>query len=260
MKIFFARYNDVLKCENLVKVYSGCRAVDGLNLELDAGRIYALLGPNGSGKSTFMKMVVGLIKPTEGKIYLDGEEISDKTRARITYMPTDNYMRIKDIASFYKDFYNDFDEDRMYGLLDRMELHFDGKVRNMSTGMLAKLKVAVAMARNSRVILLDEPLNGIDIIAREQVMNTITGYNNEDKIIIVSSHLVDELEHAAGGAVFIKDGRVVMAGNTEDIRSYNDNKSLVDLYKEIYGGMYNGQTYYTLHCLVFLWLLRYIFL
>ena len=247
MKIFFARYNDVLKCENLVKVYSGCRAVDGLNLELDAGRIYALLGPNGSGKSTFMKMVVGLIKPTEGKIYLDGEEISDKTRARITYMPTENYfynyMRIKDIASFYKDFYNDFDEDRMYGLLDRMELHFDGKVRNMSTGMLAKLKVSVAMARNSRVILLDEPLNGIDIIAREHVMNTITGYNNEDKIIIVSSHLVDELEHAAGGAVFIKDGRVVMAGNTEDIRSYNDNKSLVDLYKEIYGGMYNGQTY-----------------
>ena len=237
----------MLKCENLVKVYSGCRAVDGLNLELDAGRIYALLGPNGSGKSTFMKMVVGLIKPTEGKIYLDGEEISDKTRARITYMPTENYfynyMRIKDTASFYKDFYNDFDEDRMYGLLDRMELHFDGKVRNMSTGMLAKLKVAVAMARNSRVILLDEPLNGIDIIAREHVMNTITGYNNEDKIIIVSSHLVDELEHAAGGAVFIKDGRVVMAGNTEDIRSYNDNKSLVDLYKEIYGGMYNGQTY-----------------
>ena len=247
MKIFFARYNDVLKCENLVKVYSGCRAVDGLNLELDAGRIYALLGPNGSGKSTFMKMVVGLIKPTEGKIYLDGEEISDKTRARITYMPTENYfynyMRIKDIASFYKDFYEDFDEDRMYGLLDRMELHFDGKVRNMSTGMLAKLKVAVAMARNSRVILLDEPLNGIDIIAREQVMNTITGYNNEDKIIIVSSHLVDELEDVAGGAVFIKNGRVVMAGNTEDIRSYNDNKSLVDLYKEIYGGMYNGQTY-----------------
>ena len=198
MKIFFARYNDVLKCENLVKVYSGCRAVDGLNLELDAGRIYALLGPNGSGKSTFMKMVVGLIKPTEGKIYLDGEEISDKTRARITYMPTENYfynyMRIKDIASFYKDFYNDFDEDRMYGLLDRMELHFDGKVRNMSTGMLAKLKVAVAMARNSRVILLDEPLNGIDIIAREQVMNTITGYNSEDKIIIVSSHLVDEVK------------------------------------------------------------------
>lgn len=237
----------MLKCENLVKVYSGCRAVDGLNLELDAGRIYALLGPNGSGKSTFMKMVVGLIKPTEGKIYLDGEEISDKTRARITYMPTENYfynyMRIKDIAFFYKDFYDDFDEDRMYGLLDRMELHFDGKVRNMSTGMLAKLKVAVAMARNSRVILLDEPLNGIDIIAREQVMNTITGYNNEDKIIIVSSHLVDELEHAAGGAVFIKNGRVVMAGNTEDIRSYNDNKSLVDLYKEIYGGMYNGQTY-----------------
>mgnify|MGYP002583216202 CR=1 FL=1 len=237
----------VLETHHLGIDFGGLTAVDELSLAVGRTEIAGLLGPNGSGKSTFMKMVVGLIKPTEGKIYLDGEEISDKTRARITYMPTENYfynyMRIKDIASFYKDFYNDFDEDRMYGLLDRMELHFDGKVRNMSTGMLAKLKVAVAMARNSRVILLDEPLNGIDIIAREQVMNTITGYNNEDKIIIVSSHLVDELEHAAGGAVFIKDGRVVMAGNTEDIRSYNDNKSLVDLYKEIYGGMYNGQTY-----------------
>ena len=227
----------MLKCENLVKVYSGCRAVDGLNLELDAGRIYALLGPNGSGKSTFMKMVVGLIKPTEGKIYLDGEEISDKTRARITYMPTENYfynyMRIKDIASFYKDFYNDFDEDRMYGLLDRMELHFDGKVRNMSTGMLAKLKVAVAMARNSRVILLDEPLNGIDIIAREHVMNTITGYNNEDKIIIVSSHLVDELEKIIDYAVFIKKGTVIMQGDAEAL-CQESGKSIVELYKSIY--------------------------
>ena len=238
----------ILECKGLSKKYNkSAYALHNLNLTLNHGQIVGLLGPNGSGKTTLIKLINGLLTPSEGELYIDQNPVGIESKKIVSYLPDHTYLesnlKVREIIDYFKDFYDDFDEDRMYGLLDRMELHFDGKVRNMSTGMLAKLKVAVAMARNSRVILLDEPLNGIDIIAREQVMNTITGYNNEDKIIIVSSHLVDELEHAAGGAVFIKNGRVVMAGNTEDIRSYNDDKSLVDLYKEIYGGMYNGQTY-----------------
>lgn len=235
----------MLTCDNIVKKYYSCTAVDGVSLNLEPGRITALLGPNGSGKSTFMKMIVGLIKPTSGHIYLEGEEISDATRAFITYMPTENYfynyMTVKDIVNFYVDFYPDFSKDRFYGLLERMELHFEDKVRNMSTGMLAKLKIAVAMSRNSKVIMLDEPLNGIDIIARENVMDAITDYAGTDKILIVSSHLVDELEKTAGYVIYMRDGRIVEEGDTDTVRSANDGMSLVDIYKKIYRGYGNGQ-------------------
>lgn len=231
----------MLVCKDLVKKYSDCMAVDGLSVTLEPGKIYALLGPNGSGKSTLMKMIVGLIKPTEGEITLDGVSICDATKAHITYMPTENYfynyMNIKDVVKFFKDFYEDFKEDRFYDMLGKMDLdNYRDKIKNMSTGMLAKLKVALAMSRESRVILLDEPLNGIDIIAREHVMRAITGYVNQDKMVIVSSHLVDELETVVGGAIYMKKGRLVLAGDVEDIRANNDNKTLVDLYKEIYGG------------------------
>ncbi len=235
----------MLTCDNIVKKYYSCTAVDGVSLNLEPGRITALLGPNGSGKSTLMKMIVGLIKPTSGHIYLEGEEISDATRAYITYMPTENYfynyMTVKDIVNFYVDFYPDFSKDRFYGLLERMELHFEDKVRNMSTGMLAKLKIAVAMSRNSKVIMLDEPLNGIDIIARENVMDAITDYAGTDKILIVSSHLVDELEKTAGHVIYMREGRIVEEGDADTVRLANDGMSLVDIYKKIYRGYGNGQ-------------------
>ena len=227
----------MLVCENVVKEYSSCVAVDNVNLCLESGKVYALLGPNGSGKSTLMKMIVGLIKPTFGRILLDGEEISERTKADITYMPTENYfytyMTIKDVVAFFKDFYTDFNENRFYDLLNRMNLHFGDKVRNMSTGMLAKLKIAVAMARDSKVIMLDEPLNGIDIIARENVVNTILNYTGGDKTIIVSSHLVDELQNIVSGAVFMKAGQIVLAGDIDYLNS-NYGKNLVELYKDIY--------------------------
>lgn len=233
----------MLVCENVTKTYSGCVAVNSVRLGLPSGKIYALLGPNGSGKSTLMKMIVGLIKPTSGSISLDGVEIGTETKADITYMPTENYfypyMKVKDIVKFFKDFYKDFDEQRFNYLMDRMQLRFTDKVKNMSTGMLAKLKIAVAMSRDSKVILLDEPLNGIDIIARENVMFAITEYVNQDKIIIVSSHLVDELDTVVGGAIFMRDGQIVLAGDIQDIHAKNNNKGLTELYKEIYGGGYN---------------------
>lgn len=231
----------MLVCDNIVKQYTGIKAVDGINIRLEYGKIYALLGPNGSGKSTFMKMVVGLIKPTSGHIYIDDVEVCDETKAKVTYMPTENYfypyMKIKDIVKFFKDFYADFDEKIFDELVRTMELDmFKDKVKNMSTGMLAKLKVAAAMARRSPIILLDEPLNGIDIIAREHVMNAILKYITPTQMIIVSSHLVDELDQVCGGAIFVRRGQIALAGDIAEIKQKNNDKSLVDLYKEIYGG------------------------
>ena len=232
----------MLECSNVVKKYSSFRAVDGVDISLSEGKIVALLGPNGSGKSTLMKMIVGLIKPTSGEIYVDGESLSDEMRNYITYMPTENYfynyMTIKDIVGFYKDFYRDFNEERFNILLGKMSLEFHDKVRNMSTGMLAKLKVAVAMSRDSKIIMLDEPLNGIDLIARENVIGAISEYMSDDKIIIVSSHIVDELESIADDVIYMRNGQIVECGDIESVKQANEGMSLVDIYRKIYGGGY----------------------
>lgn len=238
----------MLVCDELVKKYYSCVAVDHVNMRLDDGKIYALLGPNGSGKTTMMKMIMGLIKPTEGSITLDGVPLSSESKAHITYMPTENYfysyMTIRDIVKFYKDFYSDFDENMFWDMLMRMGLQFGDKVKNMSTGMLAKLKIAVALSRNSRIIMLDEPLNGIDILAREVIVNAIAASAGGQRTLVVSSHLVDELEHIVNGALFMKNGKLVLAGDADKLRSANQ-KSLVELYKEVYGwgGMPYVQAY-----------------
>lgn len=228
----------MLICDDLVKNYHSCVAVSHVNLRLEPGQIYALLGPNGSGKTTLMKIIAGLIKPTGGTVSLDGIPLSFQAKAKITYMPTENYfypyMTIKDIVTYYKDFYQDFNEKNFYDLLDKMDLHFPDKAKNMSTGMLAKLKIAVAMARDSKIIMLDEPLNGIDIIAREYVVKAITDYTGGEKTVVVSSHLVDDLEPVVTGALFMKTGKMVLAGSAEKMREAN-HKTLVELYKEVYG-------------------------
>lgn len=238
----------MLICDELVKKYYSCTAVDHVNIKLEDGKVYALLGPNGSGKTTLMKMIMGLIQPTEGTISIDGKRLKVEDKADIVYMPTENYfypyMTVKDIVKFYKDFYPDFSEPMFYDIMARMGLAFTDKVKNMSTGMLAKLKVAVALARNSKIVMLDEPLNGIDILAREVIVGAIRANVGGNRIFVISSHLVDELEPIVDGAVFMKNGQVVLAGDADKMREANQ-KSLVELYREVYGwgGMPYVQTY-----------------
>ena len=246
----------MLLCDNVVKKYRSCTAVDHVNVRIDDGRVYAMLGPNGSGKTTLMKMIMGLICPTEGTISINGVPMSAKDKAKITYMPTENYfysyMTIKDIVGFYKDFYDNFSEEHFYDLMNKMGLSFPDKVKNMSTGMLAKLKVAVALARHSDITMLDEPLNGIDILAREVIIRAIMDNADGKRTFIISSHLVDELETVVDSALFMKGGKMVLAGEADKLRASNG-KSLVDLYKEVYGwgvpyaqpmyGMPNGMPY-----------------
>lgn len=227
----------MLRCENLVKRYMTTTAVDNLNLTIEPGGVYALLGPNGSGKSTFMKMVAGLSKPTSGQIFLDDEPLNWRSKAQIAYMPTEpyffSYMSCINIGRYYQDFFDDFSYDKYMFLLERMELNPAQKAREMSSGMMAKLKIAVTLSRNSRIIMLDEPLNGIDIIARDTIISTIVSNTNEDSSVIISSHLVDELEKIVDYAIFIKNGTCVLKGNAEQIR-IDRGMSIVDVYKEIY--------------------------
>lgn len=227
----------MLKCENLVKKYITKVAVENISLEISRGKIYALLGPNGSGKTTFMKMAAGLIKPTSGEIQFEGMPIGIESKKRVAYMSTEpffyNYMTIKDVGEYYKDFFDDFDEKRYLDLIDRMDLNLKDKAKNLSSGLAAKLKIAATLARKAELYMLDEPLNGIDIIARDKILTTVLEVASDDTTLIMSSHLVDELEKIIDHAIFVKNGKIVLLGEAEQLREQRG-KSIVELYKEIY--------------------------
>jgi ABC-2 type transport system ATP-binding protein len=227
----------ILQCKDLVKKYVSKTAVNGISLEIEQGKIYALLGPNGSGKTTLMKMAAGLVKPSTGVITYKGEPIGVESKKKVAYMSTEpffyNYMSVADVGKYYKDFFEDFDAKRYEELITRMDLNMSDKAKSLSSGLAAKLKIAATLARKSELYMLDEPLNGIDIIARERIITTILEVAREDAAILISSHLVDELEKIIDNAIFIKNGKVELIGEAEELRSAHS-KSIVDLYKEIY--------------------------
>ena len=212
-------------------------AVEDITLNIEPGRIYALLGPNGSGKTTLMKMIAGLTRQTSGTILYEGRPIGTESKKHIAYMPTEScfypYMNCRDIGKYYQDFFEDFSMDKYMGLLEELELDEKQKANKMSSGMLAKLKIAVTLARNSRLIMLDEPLNGIDIIARDKIVKLITDSAHGERSFILSSHLVDELEKIIDYAVFIKKGVIVRQGDAQTLRD-ESRMTIVDIYKSIY--------------------------
>ena len=219
------------------KRYMRKQAVKDVSLVLEDGKIYALLGPNGSGKTTFMKMVAGLVKPTSGELYYDNGAIGVESKKKVAYMSTEpffySYMTVKDVGKYFEDFFEDFSMARYEELIKRMDLNMEDKAKELSSGLAAKLKLAATLARDAQLYMLDEPLNGVDIIAREQVLHTIVECATEGKTLIISSHLVDELEAIVDSVVFMKQGSVVLSGEAEEVR-VERGKSIVDLYKEIY--------------------------
>lgn len=227
----------MLVCEHLIKKYLTTTAVKDLSLSIPRGRVYALLGPNGSGKTTLMKMVAGLVKPTSGVLAFDGKPVGVQSKARVAYMPTEGYffgyMNGEDVGAYYQDFFPDFDRARYRDMLDKMQLPPKTKVKQLSSGMLAKLKLAATLSRDSELIMLDEPLNGIDIIARDQVIEAIRERISPERTFLLSSHLVDELERIVDYAVFMKTGESVLEGPVTELRE-SHGKGLVDMYKEIY--------------------------
>jgi ABC-2 type transport system ATP-binding protein len=226
-----------LVATELTKRYSHALAVDSATVALRPGKIYGLLGPNGSGKSTLMKMAAGLVRPTSGELRVLEHPVSAQTRAQVAYMPTEPYfygfMTVKQIGKFFADFFEDFSAETYQALVKKMGLETDMKVSQLSTGMEAKLKVAAAAARDARLIMLDEPLNGIDLIARDAIMAAIIERANESNTILLSSHLIDVMESILDEVIFIKQGRIVLQGETEAVREQHG-KSIVDLYREVY--------------------------
>jgi ABC-2 type transport system ATP-binding protein len=222
---------------DLTKRFSSVHAVDKANIKLENGKVYGLLGPNGSGKSTLMKMVAGLFHPSAGKIEVMGEPWSVCAKKYVAYMTTEQYiyeyMDVKMVGRFHQDFYEDFDMAAYEKLIQDMQLDMDMKVKSLSSGMGAKLKIAATMARNAKVFMLDEPLNGIDLVARDAILSSIIKKVDTDNCILISSHLIDAMENILDEVIFIKEGQIVICGNAESIREARG-KSIVDLYKEVF--------------------------
>ena len=234
----------MLEVKNVTKKYLRRTALEDVSLRVEAGKTCLLLGPNGSGKTTMMKMIAGLSRPSSGLIALDGQPIGAATKARIAYMPTENYfynyMTVKDIGRYYADFFQDFDAARFSRMLTDMELDEADHIRQLSSGMAAKLRLALTLSRDAGMMMFDEPLNGVDILTRTQTIDAILAGRKQGRTMLISTHLVDELEDVVDYTVFLKKGKLVMAGDKREICA---GRTLKDLYIDVYGHASAEPTY-----------------
>ena len=226
----------MLEIQGVTKKYLRREALKDATIQLEAGKTCLLLGPNGSGKTTLMKIIAGLVRPTTGEALFEGHPVGLASKAHIAYMPTENYfynyMSVEEAGKYYRDFFRDFNMQKFYKMLEDMELDPKDKIRQLSSGMSAKLRLALILCRNADLMMFDEPLNGVDILTRQQVIEAILANRREKRSMLISTHLVDELEGMVDYLVFLKKGKVVLQGPNDEVCA---GRTLKDLYLEIYG-------------------------
>jgi len=225
-----------LEIQNLGRKFRGKQALSGLNLSLQGGQTWLLLGPNGSGKTTLMKLIAGLCAPSSGSLTLDGEVIGVATKRRVAYMPTENYfysyMSVRDAGRYYRDFFDDFDLRCFEDMIARANLDAASAVRSLSSGESAKLRLALTLSRDAQLMMFDEPINGVDMLTRDWVMDEIAARRDGNRLMLISTHLVEQAEAVADHAAFLHHGELMHVGSMDALCA---DRSLADLYREIYG-------------------------
>ncbi len=229
----------ILELKNLSKAYTkGVNVINNLNLDIPQGKIIGLLGPNGCGKSTLIKMVAGLLQPTEGEILVNGIPVSDETCSLISYLPERTYftasMKVIDIIDYFADFYKDFDRVRALRLLKDLNVDTNARLKKLSKGTKEKVQLVLVMSRQAKLYLLDEPIAGVDPATREYILSTIVSNYNPEATIIITTHLITDVEPILDDFIFITyGGQIVMGGNAEEARNATG-KSLDELFKEVF--------------------------
>lgn len=230
---------NILEFKNLSKAYvKGINVISNLNLEIPQGRIIGLLGPNGCGKSTMIKMIAGLLQPTSGEILVNSKAVGEETCADISYLPERTYftasMKVKDIVDYFADFYKDFDKERALKLLKDLNVDIEAKLKKLSKGTKEKVQLVLVMSRQAKLYLLDEPIAGVDPATREYILSTIVSNYNPEATIIITTHLITDVEQILDDFIFISyGGQIVMSGNAEETRNQTG-KSLDELFKEVF--------------------------
>lgn len=225
-----------LEIKNLSMGYKN-KVLDDLNLELEKGQIVGLVGPNGAGKSTLLRILAGLEMTYKGSVIIDGEEISYKTGEILSYQPDrfalSEKLSVKEVVKTYKLFFKDFDEEKFYKLMKEFNLPVKAKVKEMSKGMREKMQIALSLSRKAEIFLLDEPISGVDPSARKAIIETILNNFEEDNLIIVSTHLINQIEPLLDRVLFLSDGKIMINKTVDEIRS-EENMSIEDYFTEVF--------------------------
>ena len=229
--------SNILECRNLTKIYTREAALDNVTMRIPGGRIIGLLGPNGSGKTTLIKLIAGLLVPTSGEIYIDGHKPGAESKAVVSYLPERPYfqssMKVRDMISYFEDFYADFERSRAEQMLCDLGIDTGARMKTLSKGTKEKVQLVLVMSRRAKLYLLDEPIAGVDPAARDYIMRTILTNYGEDSTIIISTHLITDIEKILDEFVFIQHGRIVKAGNVDDVRAL-EGKSIDELFREVF--------------------------
>ena len=230
--------NDILlECNNLTKNYGCVKALDGIDLKVGRGKVIGLLGPNASGKTTLIKLINGLIVPTFGEVLVDGEKPGPYTKSIISYLPDRPYfaewMKVKDLLELFDEFYEDFDRAKAEAMCASMGIGTEDKIKTMSKGTREKVQLVLVMSRRAELYLLDEPIAGVDPAARDYILTTIINNYNEEGTVIISTHLISEIERILDEVIFIKEGCLVRHETVDDIKE-KEGKSIDALFREIF--------------------------
>ncbi len=227
----------IVECRSLTKKYGNFYALNNLNLTLEKGQIIGLLGPNGSGKTTLIKLLNGLLTLTSGEIYINGEPLGIETKRIVSYLPERTYLnahrKVKDIISYFVDFYDNFDSERAYRMLKHLEINPEARLKSLSKGTKEKVQLILVMSRDADLYILDEPIGAVDPAARDYILNTILTNYNENATILLSTHLIHDIENILDRVIFIQNGHIITNSTVDEIRM--EKKQSVDaLFREVF--------------------------
>lgn len=229
--------NAVIDIHGLTKNYGALRALDDLDLTLEGGRITGLLGRNGCGKTTLLKVLAGVLSGYTGDVRIAGHAPGPESKARVSFLPDTSFLpdsaRIRDCLRIYRDFFADFDEAKARNMLAGFDLAESLRLKEASKGMREKVQIALAMSRRAQVYLLDEPISGVDPAAREVLLDGIVADLADDALVLISTHLVHDLEPVLDSVVFMRDGRTLLTGDVDDLRAEHG-KSLDAIFREMH--------------------------
>ena len=227
----------ILEINRLTKQFSGTTALNNINLKLPKGKIIGLLGPNGSGKTTMIKLAAGLLVPTAGEIRINGMLPSPETKALVSYLPERPYfsqwMNAEQMLDFFEDFYSDFDRNRAMDMMQRLKINPKAKMKTLSKGTKEKVQLILVMSRRAKLYLLDEPIGGVDPATRDYILETIISNYDAEATVIISTHLIADIERTLDEFIFINGGQIHMYDSVDNVREKNG-KTIDELFREVY--------------------------